>query len=162
MSYRSFTVPEANALLPHLREVLQELRETREEAAGHHEKLQLLDALWGEGLLDEDNPDHREFRGRRKAIGDLARSIRATVESEIRARGIRFPAGGLEYGLIDFPSSFDGRWVYLCWRLGEPKVLYWHELDGGFRGRRKITADQVRRMGREDDPAELDDSELDV
>ena len=41
-------------------------------------------------------------------------------------------------GLVDFPSIVDGRMVYLCWRLGEPEVLYWHELDAGYRGRQSL------------------------
>ena len=46
-------------------------------------------------------------------------------------------------GLIDFPSLHDGREVYLCWRLGEPQVAYWHELDAGFAGRQKLSAEEV-------------------
>ena len=42
-------------------------------------------------------------------------------------------------GLIDFPARFDGRDVYLCWRLGEPEVAHWHEVDAGFAGRQKLT-----------------------
>jgi hypothetical protein len=41
-------------------------------------------------------------------------------------------------GLVDFPARHDGRPVLLCWRLGEPAVAYWHELDGGFKGRQAI------------------------
>ena len=41
-------------------------------------------------------------------------------------------------GLIDFPCWMDGREVYLCWRLGEPEVAYWHELEAGFAGRQKL------------------------
>ena len=41
-------------------------------------------------------------------------------------------------GLIDFPCWMDGREVYLCWRLGEPEVGHWHELDDGFAGRQKL------------------------
>jgi hypothetical protein len=43
-------------------------------------------------------------------------------------------------GLCDFPSIMDGREVCLCWRLGEPEVMHWHELDAGFAGRQPLTA----------------------
>lgn len=43
-------------------------------------------------------------------------------------------------GLCDFPSLRDGREVYLCWRLGEPSVAHWHELDAGFAGRQVLEA----------------------
>src|SRR5262249_31078339 len=48
-------------------------------------------------------------------------------------------------GLLDFLSIWDGREVYLCWRLGEPSVAYWHELDAGFAGRQRITASLASR-----------------
>lgn len=161
MSHRIFTVQEANQLIPRLSEVLDEIQRVRREARDHYEKLQLLDALWGEDVTEEGNPDHGEYRERREAISEAARAIKATVETEIRARGIRFPVGGLEYGLVDFPSSYDGRWIYLCWRKGEPEVHFWHEVDAGYRGRQRITEEQARVMGRETDREELDDSVLD-
>jgi hypothetical protein len=39
----------------------------------------------------------------------------------------------------------DGREVYLCWRLGEPEVAFWHELDAGFGGRQKLMARSANR-----------------
>jgi hypothetical protein len=47
-------------------------------------------------------------------------------------------------GLIDFPSLMDGRPVYLCWRLGEPEVAHWHELEAGVAGRQKLVSDTSR------------------
>jgi hypothetical protein len=41
----------------------------------------------------------------------------------------------LSTGLVDFMARREGREVYLCWRLGEPEVGYWHELSTGFAGR---------------------------
>ena len=47
----------------------------------------------------------------------------------------------LETGLIDFPATREGRTVFLCWRLGENQVRYWHEIDSGFAGRLPIDND---------------------
>ena len=44
-------------------------------------------------------------------------------------------------GLIDFPYWKDGREVYLCWKLGEPEVAHWHEVDSGFGSRRKLMSE---------------------
>ena len=41
-------------------------------------------------------------------------------------------------GLVDFRSVRDGRVVYLCWRLGEDRIRYWHDLDAGFAGRQPL------------------------
>jgi hypothetical protein len=46
---------------------------------------------------------------------------------------------GIDEGLVDFPSERDGRVVYLCWRIGEPDILYWHEVHTGFQGRQPLT-----------------------
>jgi len=41
-------------------------------------------------------------------------------------------------GLVDFPAVHEGRRIWLCWKLGEPQVAYWHEWDAGYAGRRPI------------------------
>lgn len=44
----------------------------------------------------------------------------------------------LKLGLVDFPCLYEGRMVYLCWQLGEKKILSWHELNHGFNERKPI------------------------
>jgi len=44
----------------------------------------------------------------------------------------------LDVGLCDFPHMKDGRVVYLCWKLGEDEVSWWHEIESGFSGRRPL------------------------
>lgn len=161
MARRAFTVEEANAMIPLLEEVIGRIEQRKTELRAHHEKIQLLDALWSEKLADPANPDHGEFLAHRGAIERAVEEIGRIVEEEILGRGVRFPQGGLEYGLMDFPTTFEGRWIYLCWRRGEPRVHAWHEVDAGFAGRQPITPDDSWRMGREDDPARMDDSALD-
>ena len=72
----------------------------------------------------------------------------------------RLPAGGLDHGLVDFPTTLDGRWIYLCWHAGEPEVAFWHETSEGFAGRRPITPELAERLAIDGDPALLDDSSL--
>ncbi len=161
MSRRAFTVEEAEALLPAVRGVLEGIRGRQRALAERHEKLQLLDALWGEAVTRPGNPDHPEFLAHRRALRAGAREIERRIQEELIGRGIRFPVGGLEHGLVDFPTTLDGRWVYLCWRYGEERVGHWHEVEAGFAGRRPITPEERARMGRPDDPAREDDSALD-
>jgi len=161
MSRRAFTVEEANALIPALEEALVRVERHRADLLRLQEKMQILDVLWGGKLLDPGNPDYAEASGYRMTILANIRAIERVVQEEMVAPGLRLPAGGLEHGLVDFPTTWDGRWVYLCWRRGERVIGAWHEVDAGFAGREPITAEQERRMGREDDPAALDDSMLD-
>lgn len=160
MTRKAFTIEEANAELPRLEEILQRLEAKKAAVRHHDQKLQVLDALWGEALARTTNPDHDAFDGHRSRVDDLILDIKTIVEEEILAAGIRFPEGGLEHGLLDFPTTFKGRWVLLCWQRGEPKVGHWHELDGGYAGRQEITAEHIISMGKEDDSATVDDSGL--
>ena len=57
---------------------------------------------------------------------------------ELRRLGVEFK--GPE--LCDFYSMMNGREVFLCWRLGEPEVSHWHDLDSGFAGRQPLRAPQ--------------------
>ena len=68
---------------------------------------------------------------------------------ELRQLGVE-PKNGPE-GLIDFPSTMDDRPIYLCWKLGEPEVLHWHDLDAGFRGRQALVTGSVVADGGESD-----------
>lgn len=158
---RAFTLREANRLVPRMEEVMERIVRHRDAARRHHDKLQVLDALWGERVREADNPDHGEFREHRRAVRSAEEEVERLVQEEILERGIRFPVGGIEHGLVDFPTTYRGRWIYLCWERGEPKVRYWHEVDGGYRGRQEITEEMVGELALDDDPARDDDSALD-
>ena len=161
MSHKSFTVEEANALLPEIEAVLDRLENLKSHVLGTDEKLQILDALWGDKVAEPNNPDHADFNRLLDSRSELVTKVEDLVQREIHGRGLRFPVGGLEQGLIDFPTTFAGRWVYLCWRRGEGQVSFWHDVDAGFQGRQEIAAEYVIRMGKEDDPDQLDSSDLD-
>ena len=147
MPRRAFRVDEANALLPAMERVLAGLEARREEVRVRTDQLEVLELLWGAKLDDPACPDHGERAAHRAAVEAAGREMLRLVEDEIVARGIRFPPGGLEHGLLDFPTTWRGRWVYLCWRRGEPEVAAWHEVHAGFAGRRAVTPEQRAGMG---------------
>ena len=149
---KAFTVDEANALIPEVEEVFRHLSGIRQEMRRASDRLSVLDVLWGQKLLDPDNPDRKEFLEERAVVRQLLREVEEVVEQEFSSRGIRFPPGGLENGLVDFPSTYEGRWIYLCWRRGETEILAWHELDGGYAGRKPLTEEHALRMGRNEGP----------
>jgi hypothetical protein len=149
MRRRVFRVGEANALLPHMREVLGRILELRGLVGERTDQLKILDVIWGRKVAEEDNPDHQTFRKHRKAIGGAVEEIERLIREEILALGVRFPPGGLEHGLLDFPSTLDGRPIYLCWQVEEPEIVAWHEVDGGFEGRKPLTRHLADRIGGE-------------
>lgn len=160
MRRRNFTVGEANALLPHLREVLTAIQEWRERIAVRTDKIKVLEVIWGRKVHDADNPDHEDFQAHRKAVGRAVAEIERLIREEILGLGIRFPPGGLEHGLLDFPTKLDGRWVYLCWRMGESEITAWHEVADGYAGRKPLTPRLARRMGQEDSDDGPEDSSV--
>lgn len=151
LSEKLFTVEEANALLPRLEVTFQEIEGKKEELERQMDRIKVLDALWGEKIKDPENPDRGEFLDTRAEVRRAIGEIEALVEEEILSLGLRFPPGGLEHGLVDFPTSFEGRVVYLCWQRGEDRVRAWHEVHGGFKGRKSLTAEQASRMGRDEE-----------
>jgi hypothetical protein len=55
----------------------------------------------------------------------------------------------LDIGLIDFPSRIEGREMYLCWKLGEPSIRFWHYTDEGFAGRKPIDEKLIMQLKRQ-------------
>jgi hypothetical protein len=160
MTRKFFTVDEADAMIPSLIEVFREIDAHRRAIRELYGKIEVLELIWGSALRDATHPDHAEFEAHRDAIDRCTRGIETAVERGIWDRGVLLPQGGLEEGLVDFPSTYEGRWVCLCWKLGERNLAYWHEHDAGFRGRQKITDVQRRVMGT-DDPDSIEDPGMD-
>ena len=69
--------------------------------------------------------------------------VRALV-AELQELGCLFK--GFQEGLVDWYSSYAGRRVFLCWKLGEPEIGWWHQTDAGFRGRQPILPGQRDRF----------------
>jgi hypothetical protein len=103
-------------------------------------------SLSGGALIDRDKL--MESRARRDA---LAGKLKESVEI-IQRYGCLIK--DLEKGLIDFPTSYRGREVYLCWKMGEDRIAWWHEVEDGFRGRRPIDREFLENHcgGSEDRP----------
>ncbi len=153
MSGRTFSLPEANALLPEMERVFARLDNALQALVAARDRIAILDALWGPAVEEPHNPDHGELRAHREDLAKISRAMEALVESEILARGIRLPGGGLQHGLLDFPASLYGRTVFLCWRRGESEITHWHEVDGGFAGRKPIRTGERGQLSVDRDPA---------
>ena len=122
MSERLFTVAEANEELEELRRRLPLLREARQGLIDSAERIDEAVAVDGGGVAGSDWFRHQQ-------------TLKAEV-TYLADRGIllRDP----ETGLVDFPAERDGERVFLCWRLGEDDVAYYHGEHSGFSGRRRL------------------------
>jgi hypothetical protein len=121
---RHFTRAEANALLPQLKALLNQLREAKDELTDEEAHEALSEAAPTNGGGEE---------GRQVGVAFLQvrRLLEAIAQSGIVLRDI-------DRGLVDFPAVIDGREVYLCWEAGEEDVGYWHDLEGGYGGREPL------------------------
>ena len=139
---RLFSVDEANALLPRLRDMMARLSEAHQQLLRVADDLELL-----ERRRDRSNALQlaRELRETRERLG-AAVEARRSAFAAIMALGVQVKS--IDPALIDFPSRRGGRvvllcWragrvVLLCWRAGEPSVMHWHDIEGGFAGRQPL------------------------
>jgi hypothetical protein len=122
---RLFTVEEANALIPELREILDEAalhRDALREKAPHMEPILRAAISNGGGRVGSE-------------YGLEAYRLYLAVE---RIRELGVVLKDLDMGLLDFPHEREGRVVFLCWHPPEESVTYWHDLDAGYAGRQPL------------------------
>ena len=133
---RRFTLAEAQSLVPRVDTLLREavsLKSDYQEAEQVILAVAQRVTLMGGMLVDRDRAI--DARKRRDA---MTAKLRAVIE---RVQELGCVIKDLDTGLIDFPTLFRGEEVYLCWRLGETAIEFWHGLDEGFRGRKAIDQD---------------------
>lgn len=120
-----FTVEEANAILPEIDILMDQLQVHRSRMIKFRreivELLEVQDSDFGGSVASS-------------LVSDFIAIER--LMSEIRSHGCLIK--DLNTGLVDFLSTRDGREVYLCWRYGEPRIAFYHELHTGFKNRQQI------------------------
>ena len=130
-----FTVEQANAALPLVRAITRDMASLSREIIERRERLAALSS--GRSRQAND-PYHQELSQIEEELAKDAERLREYIE-ELQSLGVE-PKNGPE-GLVDFPTIIDGRPAYLCWKLSEPEILFWHDLEAGFAGRQPLTAD---------------------
>jgi hypothetical protein len=135
VSRKIFTPAEADATLPLVGAIVSDLVDLACELTERRQRLALLR---GGKAGNPHDPYHEEIVQVQKDMENDKLRLREYVE-ELRALGVE-PKSGTE-GLVDFPALLNGRKVFLCWKLGEPRVLFWHDLEAGFVGRQPVRPD---------------------
>jgi hypothetical protein len=133
--HKLWTLAEANAALPRVRELLHETRKHLGDLRDAEAQLRDLRTVWGEQVLSVTCPDHPEFLRHVEAFQQARDRYLEAFEA--------FAAQDLEMkdpdtGLVDFRGELGTREVYLCWKEGEESVAHYHELGTGFSGRKPI------------------------
>ncbi len=127
---RFYAIDAANVRIEELRPLLEGLRADRDALAEAQQEL----ARFRQSNGSDDHA--RELAQRddaiRETVGRMKRSVTRIDGWDISLRDIGS-------GLVDFPALVSGRQVWLCWRLGEGEIAWWHEMSEGFAGRRPLT-----------------------
>lgn len=131
---RLFTVAEANALIPFLEKGLSELAAFRSELRALRKDIEVL-SLISASAGGASNPDTAELRDKRKRYRAIIGEIeKITTSLEQTGCMVKHP----DEGLVDFFHLRNDRLVFLCWKVGERTVRFWHPLAGGFAARQPL------------------------
>ena len=120
---RRFTLDQANRSLPLVKRIVADIIITHTKAAEHRERLEHLTAA------KDVAATQAQLDGSITRLQDLVDEL-SDVGVELK---------DYEKGLVDFVGHHEGRDVYLCWRHGEDKIAYWHELETGYAGRKPVS-----------------------
>jgi hypothetical protein len=125
MPPRLWTLAEANAVLPEVRQLVRQMLAARAEV------VELQPQLW-------PAVERAIYNGGSKSLSQATRQI-VIIQNILQvfdSMGIQVK--DLNTGLLDFPAVKDGRTVLLCWLYDEPSIQFWHDIDTGFGGRQRI------------------------
>ena len=130
---KTFSIDEAQSLLPVLESLLKRAIENKQAAEA------------AENAISEISRRIYVNGGMRVDVGDVARrraemdtSLLRVRESVAEIDSIGVQVKDLETGLLDFPCRLDDQVVMLCWRMGEPAIEHWHPADAGFKDRQPV------------------------
>lgn len=132
MAPRYFTLEEATEALEELRPIAEEMVARRRELVEAQGRRATLGAQVGANGGDLTPSD---FADADDELEQAASALARCVE-QIQAAGVLVK--DLDRGLLDFPALRDDEEILLCWQVGEDEIRYWHGVDEGFAGRKRI------------------------
>ena len=127
MAYRyakHYTVEQARALLPQIREWLAEIHQLRR-------RLKQIDQRLAQMVAGGADAGGESVNAQVKLLGELQHVVQEFERRQIQIKD-------LDRGLIDFPAIMAGREIFLCWEQDEDDIEFWHDLDAGYAGRERL------------------------
>jgi hypothetical protein len=126
---RFYDIDSAQTRLEEVRTVVEGLRRDRDEIAGAQSEL----ARYREG-----NGSHEHAAEARQTAERVREAVHRMEEAVAQLESWDVTLRDIPSGLIDFPAMASGRPIWLCWRLGEEGIGWWHETTEGFAGRKPL------------------------
>jgi hypothetical protein len=133
MAEKYFDRREAEELLPTLTPWLEEARGEKQKMDAYKEEL--TQAASRIMVLGGTFPPFAELMRKKSEHDEAAARLSAIIE-QIQETGCLVK--DLDIGLVDFPSLLGEEEIYLCWKLGEERIAFWHGIEEGFAGRKPL------------------------
>jgi hypothetical protein len=121
---KHYTLEEARALLPEIRQWLERLLALRS-------KLHQIEQQIGEKRVGGDDLGGALPNASVRTISEIKMALLQFYRRDIQIKD-------LERGLLDFPAILAGKEVFLCWEKDEEDIEFWHDLDSGYAGREPL------------------------
>ncbi len=137
---RLFTLEQANRALPLVRRIIADIVRQQKKVCGLEERCP---------VPGEDAASHADLDAPRRQYDAELDKLRELAD-ELNAIGCEVK--DVRRGIVDFRTIFRGREVEFCWRHGQEKIEFWHELNDGFHDRRMIDADFTAEVAGTESP----------
>ncbi len=139
LAKKYFTLAQANAALPLVKAIVSDIATLANNLRERKDRLARLQPP-KRGSIAEAYQEELQ-----QAQADSERDQERLLEYKEELENLGIELKDWYVGLVDFPCLLANREVYLCWRLGESEVGYWHEIDAGFAGRQKIKGQMAKK-----------------
>ena len=136
--WRLFTVAQANGVVSVIEPLLARMTTAASrlvQAKTRHDEL--TEAMRANGHGEEALTLQAEIEA---LVGELQEVVGTCEEAGVEVKDF-------EHGIVDFPARYQGRFIMLCYRPGEGRIRFWHEVDDGFAGRQPIEALDDETLG---------------
>jgi len=137
---RTFTIRQANATLPLVRAITEDMARLAREVAERRDRLSFL---VGDRAPDDGDPYRSELA---EIEADLEIDVRRLEEYTVELRQLGAEPCDAVRGAVNFPTILEGRLAYLCWRLSDPEIAYWHRADEDAHRRRPLILDPSGKL----------------
>ena len=141
--FKLYTPQTANKTLPDIERRIKQIIFQKDSVVSLQEELQRI--------VEEGSPFSEFFRKKQQlnvAVTNLYKSIEQIEELGVIIKSV-------DEGLLDFPSKRFNEEVWLCWKIGESRVKFWHRKDEGFEGRKPLNPQGLSQLETQDDLSDL-------
>ena len=134
---------DANKALPEIERRFKQIIFQKDHVVALQEELQTI--------IDRDSP-FNEFINKKQELNVEVSSLYRSIE---QLEGLGVIIKSVDEGLLDFPSKRFDEEVWLCWKVGEKEVKYWHKKNEGFSGRKPLSTQNLSKVETQDDLSDL-------